>query len=592
LLYQGVAGCDSATPHLLPGKTRTIMKKHLRPEVILVIALITVPVLIFGQVQKKDHLEKKEPLSAEEILEMKRVLLADLSSLAGVADKTHSPITKAAGKTEIADVVWMLDREWAQKLLLEAFNLSLPDREEKKMQNDIQSKGFSVAGPSSGAIARGLIRQRVLGIARRDPVFADKLIEAGKKDLGDWGKNATYSALAAEALKAGEIEQAGNHLTSLFDADPVDIGAGGGIREMAIYDRGEADRLTMEYITRLRQFSLTRHNAPRVFSNLRRAVFPVPPFDSQGRKIPVAGPEVIRAWLEFTIESLTFLELKDTGATQELRLYILSLWPYVRNLAPDLTEAYFRLESVTRIPGRPDSLPAQSQDDRSKTDYQEKVGKISRESTSDQIIETFKLALGRQDYQQARLLLGFLKDKQKLSAYSEMLNEHESAYLLSKGEFLEALPLARELRSDNSILRVYPRLIESLIKQKEETEAQRLVSDALRILADNPDSKRRSLSLSTLAGLVLPLNQTMAIEILNQAVLSANRSDRTSPEIYKPDFETKVFSTLAEKREPEAVQIAFDLKDDLQRIFALNAIYQTRAKKINTLISRTASKGF
>ena len=66
----------------------------------------------------------------------KSLLLSDLQALEAKADKIAAPLSRARAQAEIADAAWPLDREWAKKLLREAYELILPPEEERCGQSE------------------------------------------------------------------------------------------------------------------------------------------------------------------------------------------------------------------------------------------------------------------------------------------------------------------------------------------------------------------------------------------------------------------------------------------------------------------------
>lgn len=566
------------------------MTRRLSRIIIVIIALLGIPSLTLGQAQKSGETKEREiAAGVDEVAELKKSLLANFFALEATADKLRSPLARAVARIEIADAVWELDQDWAEKLLREAYELVLPDQEERLKYRNL-SRGSNPIEPNKLAVAQNAVRQRLLSIARRDADFAKQLIERGQKEMGVAGETDSYSTLAVAAIKAGELPKAREYLLELFDTDPSQVSAGGGIRELASQNREEADRLVFEYIRRLRTFPLTRSNAPRIFSSLSSAVFPVPPFDSQGRRIPVAGPDVIRAYLGFMIESLTALEQRDSGAAKEFRSRILSLWPQVRQLAPELVEPFLLLESISRVSGKPDSLPDRTQEEKISAEYETRVKTISQDSPKETVIETFKLALGRQDYTEARRQLGFVSDKQLREKHTEILNQSEAVHLTAKGNLIEALQAAYQLKTADSILRVFPQLIKRFIEKKDRDNAVSLVSEAVKTLSAIDDKSKQSLLLSTLAGSVAPVDEVLALEILYRAVQASNKGAGRAEDDYKIGIDTAAFTRIAPDREAEIIQIAYALDDPLQKIAALTAIYRWKAGVLKKTLPQASSK--
>src|SRR5262245_984930 len=74
--------------------------------------------------------EQKETEGADDDLQLRKsVILSELSALNIDASGLDSPLARAVVKTEIADIAWNLDKQWARQLLKDAFELALPDKE-------------------------------------------------------------------------------------------------------------------------------------------------------------------------------------------------------------------------------------------------------------------------------------------------------------------------------------------------------------------------------------------------------------------------------------------------------------------------------
>jgi hypothetical protein len=119
------------------------------------------------------------------VLFEKITLLSDLRLLEDKTSSLTSPLAKAAAGAEIADAAWELDVEWAKTLVRQAFEHTLPPKEEQERLRNIPA-GAIPALPSEGARARDEVRNRVLSVARRDKNFADELMKLGAERLGKY----------------------------------------------------------------------------------------------------------------------------------------------------------------------------------------------------------------------------------------------------------------------------------------------------------------------------------------------------------------------------------------------------------------------
>jgi hypothetical protein len=89
------------------------------------------------------------------------------------------------------------------------------------------------------------------------------------------------------------------------------------------------------------------------------------------------------------------------------------------------------------------------------------------------------------------------------------------------------------------------------------------------------------------AATVAAKDQTMAMELLRQAVSSANAIDvkRTDQNPHRVEFDNKSFELLALNHESEMFQMAKSLDSRFYRYLALAAIYRGKA---NALLKKTS----
>ncbi|MDQ3755089.1 MAG: hypothetical protein M3371_10195 [Acidobacteriota bacterium] len=168
----------------------------------------------------------------------------------------------------------------------------------------------------------------------------------------------------------------------------------------------------------------------------------------------------------------------------------------------------------------------------------------------------------------------------------------------NQGDRVAAESLAEQLNKATSILAVYPVLLKQCVAKKAQACASGVVYQAMKQLkrADTappvppagipasaiPSSREFDpvlLSLSKLAKSVAPINDVLALEVLDETVAAANRSEIDTAQ-GRTGFEMDVFKIIAAKNETRARQAAEDLKDPLRRIVALAAIYQWKADEL------------
>jgi hypothetical protein len=86
-------------------------------------------------------------------------------------------------------------------------------------------------------------------------------------------------------------------------------------------------------------------------------------------------------------------------------------------------------------------------------------------------------------------------------------------------------------------------------------------------------------SLSKLASLIAPLDEQLALEVLDEVIAVANASALDTAQ-GRTGLDVELFRKLALSNEVRVRQAAESLKDRLRRIVALSAIYQAQAAKL------------
>lgn len=506
-------------------------------------------------------------------------LLSDLQSLESDSIKLDKPLARAVAKTEIADAAWSLDQVWAKKLLREAYEFTFPDEDE---QTQLRSKpvGAAVTLPSSIDIIREQIRNRILNLASRDKAFADQLAQLSAQHLGRQEEERRYAALASQAIKAGDTEQAGKYITQAFNADPTLINVSFGILDVAMKDRAAADKLIVQYIERLREvpLSLADQSAFRVYAHLYNLVFPSAALSQQkGGVIPPTGPVALKAYVSYVIESMAKLEQTAQGSARMFRHFLLSTYLPLKQYAPELSGAFFELEKISRAPGENAALPQENNSNASNINY-ERVIKDALDNGHPNDF-AFMSAFGRDDFGAIRKIIDLLPDGEQKTRYTEFANLREALSLINKEEILGAERLAEQLKKATSIQQAYTALIVKCVAKKDSACTDSAARQAMKQLKSAEDRSQVPLGFSKLAKSIAPIDGILPLEILDEAVQSANSgSVDTSQGLI--GLEIDVFKVLAAKNETRTFQAAINLKDRLQRITALASIDQWKAKEL------------
>lgn len=526
---------------------------------------------------------------------MKRLsLLSDLQFLASDSSNLTSPLARASAQAEVADAAWALDSAWAKKLLREAFELTLPPEEEQTKLRD-RPVGAPPIFPSSEGRARASLRRRILSIATRDKSFADELTQLGAQKLGKQEEQLGYVDLADKAIAGGDVAAASDYVRKAMTIDPSQTSVVSTINEIAKKDRGEADRIILQYFTLLRCFPVARENQSDLRTMFTMGMLITPQRYSMiptQKGVPPPGPAVVRAYISYVID---FVKGEEPSRAQGSRLLLLSVWDLLKQYAPELTDDFLALELRTRGPGA-EPLPKTSLADA----YKEKNQKQSKEALEKEQADEpdINTAIRNADFSKARKLIDKLADGPQKKQFLEVVNTREALSLAGKGDAAGAERLAAQLNTAASILQVYPAITEKCIGKNDQPCASRLVSQAVRqlkqadttpatpppgmpasVIAGTKEADPVLMSLSKLAKQILPLDEPLALEVLDEMVAAANRSE-IATEMGRTGFEADIFKAFAAKDEARSLLAAQTLKDRLSRIVSLAAIYKYQAERL------------
>jgi hypothetical protein len=525
-----------------------------------------------------DNLSKPCQSDGSDIGREKNWLISDLKSLEGEAAKLDKALSRASVKAEIADAAWSLDKEWAQNLLREAYELTLPGEEERNRLRS-QPVGSAPKEPDETALARMRIRNRVLNIASRDSAFAGQLAQLGKELMGKMEEAQMHSSLAAKSIVSNDLEAAGKYILSSVEAEPTQIGAGWNIYEVAARDREAADDLIIKYIERLQSIPLSADSAARTYLSLRFAVFPNPYIDPKAKQAQPAGSRAVRAYLHYVIESMAQLEQREPGSAIRLRPALLSLWQPLQQHAPEMTARFLEMEQASRRPGEKLVLPTVNSDEKNRLDYEERLRKAADTREKDDVVAALRNAMGRKDYTQCRRLLDFLSESDLKTSLVEEVNLRESISLAQQGEVLTSRQMAYKLNTPEAILKAYPEIIRACVDKKYSYDAITLVQEAVRKLKGAGERDDLPRIFSQLAISIAPLDSALALDVLEETVYAANRSHIDTGNGYA-GFNINVFYSLVAKDENRVLDAANILKDRVRWIMAKAAILRWKAERL------------
>lgn len=529
----------------------------------------------------------------------KIVLLSDVKTLAIEIPKLDGSLARALANAEIADAAWTLDRSWAKNLLKEAYQLTyLTDEELRKIGPE--PPGTPPRPPTAISRARDEVRRRIMSVARRDRVFADQLIVYSSSHLTKDDRQMMYAQLTVMALDEGDNPAAIRSIQENMAIDPTQLMLVQSINDLAIKDRASADKLILQYIANLSTVQLANGKLGRARAEtvLRWLVFPNSFFPDPNKRVSNPGPDVMKTYVRYVIESLTAQEQTEPGSLPRQRSTLLTAWLPLNQYAPELKERFMQLEALSRTPGKDASLPTQSNEELDKEILRKKQSEaVNSTEPNEQSIDSLIL---REDFETARKLISKLPDGERKNQFTEKVNTKEAVSLAKRGDLLGAQNLAERLTAVSSILQVYPLIAERYAANKDQVGASAAVHQAMRQLKTinpkpapasaqfgmpaefAPTASERDGILSTLgllAKAILPIDTLFAAEIVDDIVVKANSSQIDTTQ-GRTGIDGDLFKKLAAKDEIRARSAADSFTDRLRRIVALAAIYQWKANEL------------
>ncbi|HEX8071891.1 MAG TPA: hypothetical protein VF546_18230 [Pyrinomonadaceae bacterium] len=535
--------------------------------------ILLAPLAAFAQTTGKPGSAAKASGSDTDVVLKRNALRFDLQALDNDARKLDKPLAQARAKTAVAVAAWALDKEWAKRLLREAYELTFPDEQERNRLRQ-EAVGARSRPPTEVEWARTELRNRIFAVAGRDKTFAAELSASGAQALGRMEEVERQRGLALQALRAGELAVAGQYASLSIKAEPTQGAVFELIPGIATRDRALADRLLLEYIEQLRSTPLTMANgsALRVHFFLFNLI--AARVGNNEQQIQPPGPAVLKAYGNYVIESMTQLSQREPESLIRLRPFLLAAWPALRQSAPELTSAFMELERLGRRPGEEVNLPAANDAEARKARMAEQLQQALKSGRADEA--TIGLAVGQKDFASARKLIDLLADEEQKPRLADWVNAEESLSLAMKEDDTGAETLAQTLTGSETVQRVYQALIGKCVKRKDASCVMLLAARAEKQLRRAATGPALALSLSTLANAVAPSNEGLAFELLDEAVAAANATDLEASALGRLAIEPEVFATLAVKDETRTWQSAQGLKSPAVRIVVLAAILQRR----------------
>lgn len=531
----------------------------------------------------------------------KAVLLSDVKTLALEIPKLDGPLARAMATAEIADAAWTLDRKWAKTLLREAYQLTYLTEEEQRLVGP-ELPGTPPRPPNALTRARTEVRRRILSVARRDNAFADQLLTDRSARLTKDDRQMMYAQMTLMALEEGDNQAAVRSIEENMAIDPSQLMLVQLVNDLARKDRAAADKLIIGFVKNLSNVHLAGGKSGRARAEqvLRWLVFPNSFFPGANERVPNPGAEVMRTYVIYVIETLAALEQREPASLPAYRNLLLTAWLPLNQHAPEFRERFLQLEPLSRTPGKDATLPTKTNEALD----QETLRKRETEALNSTAPSEHAIAsmIVHDEFESARKLIGKLPDGDPKSHLMEQVNTNEAISRAKKRDLLTAQTLAERLTTIGSILKVYPIIVEGHAANKDAVSATATVHQAIKQLKNvnakpssdakqfgmpgefAPKSSERDGTLSTLSELakaLLPIDTLLAAEIVDDVVVTANRSSIDTTQ-GRTGIDSALFRSLAARDAVRARSAAESFKDRLRRTVALAAIYQWKAKELDS----------
>ncbi|HET8783654.1 MAG TPA: hypothetical protein VFM63_14610 [Pyrinomonadaceae bacterium] len=507
-------------------------------------------------------------------------MLSEVKTLALEIPKLDSSLARAKAGAEIADAAWTLDRKWSKTLLKDAYALTYLTEDEQR-RIGAEPPGTPPRQPTMLTRARSEVRKRILSVARRDKTFANQLLTDTSARLTKDDRQMSYAQVTLMAMEDGDNEAAASSIHDNMAIDPTALMLVELVNKLALKDRAAADKLVLEFIVKLPNLQLAGGKLGRVRAEtvLRFLVFPNSFFPDPANPVPNPGPEVMKAYVRYVIESLTLVAQTEPTTLAAHRSNLLTTWLPLNQYAPEFKDRFMQLEAASRTPGKDASLPTQSYEEVDRELLRKRETEaLNSSAPNDQVIDSL---ISRGEFETARKLIEKLPDGRTKSQFTEKANQREAISLAEKGDVLGAQNLAERLTTVYSIRLVYPAIVRAYAAKKDQAGAGAVVNQAVKQLERVSMLQWETIiPLSLLAEALMPIDALRAAEIVDDVVVRVNRSETNTTD-GRTSVDSGLFRVFAAKDEVRARSAAQSFEDRFQRVVALAAVYQWKAKQLD-----------
>ena len=290
------------------------------------------------------------------------------------------------------------------------------------------------------------------------------------------------------------------------------------------------------------------------------------------------------------------MEQNTPGLLKRARYILMTAWLPLRQYAPEMAGAFLELEKLSRSPGQEATFPTMTVDELRESEYERRSKlALSGDHQNDAMINS---AISQCNFDKARKLVAKLTDEVLKSRAQENINMYESISMARRGDVTEADRLAQRLNNATSILAVYPLIIDRCVENKNESYAAALVYQAVEQIkrANNEPSKPPTgipafavatnsevdpalFSLGELVKSISPINEALALFVLDEMVLTSNHSKLDTRQ-GRVGFDASIFKSLSWNSDARVRQAAGNFDDPLRQIISFASIAQGRAEKL------------
>lgn len=519
----------------------------------------------------------------------KQRVVDHLEQLNAQANSITPALSRAIAKSELARAFLHLDRDRAGQILIEAIKMTFPESNERVSQGQEIAKGQFA--PNRIDLRRRTVRDQIFRIASFDRELSKILRELVFAEIkNDEASLAGFREAISDANR-GDIPKAAEAIGAAVQNGEFNMNLGQAIFAIAARDRVEADRLIVQVLDRLRVSRMDPNSFASTIIGMDMAVYgEVPGFFSQ-TPVQSSSREVIVSYLSFQLDKIVEISQFLPNGAREMRGHIVSLWPRITQLAPELAPRFHVLEALSRVSPNdtnlPDAFAPEKQDE-----IDEDLYKRARKTRLDTDIEVaIRVAQLRKKWDLARELASLFRTKDRANQFLDVINANEAKHLIAVGDIQRARRIAVSISDIRLAIGVYRLLLRKATpdNRSEVGLNREFLQELLQRLTTTEQRTGDIAALGQFAITSAGLDREFAIDVL---IEMTRRFNKVEAEALGPGdvlFSNGSFVSVLSKSSTvdefdKVVAIALLLKDPLHRIIALASIANLDAERISERI--------